>query len=359
MGIPKYHSWLKKTYPSCFSIVDKQNVHHFEQIYIDMSYVVHSAYYSVQNEIELQNKIFSYIKYFIKNYKPTKKLFLCFDGCAGNIKKTTCAKRKKVNERKFKDKELSPKIFSNKSEFMKKLNLFVKSFTTSDLNLSENVEIIVSEHIDYGEAEIKIAKLIKENNENGDKILIISNDSDMVLISLCTNIKNIQILNFNTTNNPSRISEYITIDIIKNEFSKRYNTNYLDLVLLSLFNGNDYFPKLKFTSYETIWKAYELYLNIGFVENISCKTPTTLNKSIVQQNVIVMNHFNKYIYYLYTILPKQFKREDILTHVEGKKNRDYYIQGLCICLDLYTTGIYKDKIYSYKGGLIHPAIFIY
>ena len=359
MGIPKFMTWLHDNYGEC---MDNFNVeYNYDDIYIDMNYVIHLCYYNAKDINHLKNKIIFHINQIIKTYKPLKHLYLYFDGGSGEIKKNTCMKRIKSNEIANKNKEvpppIDPKIFSHKSDFMKEITgLLQEKITPKFLHINDDVKVKINDSTIFGEGEIKMAKNIIHKHQkhsedltsNGEHYdynsLIISNDSDSVIISLCNNIDNIYILNK---------CNIIDIDKIKEMFTARYNTNYMDFVLLSLFQGNDYFPKLKYISYKTIWEAYNKYIKFESL----FKT----NDLSLYQNEINVDNLKTYMMYLLCELAPQYKKYNCnLQFFVEKYNKTDYIKIIEYCINLYKTGTYNDqKTIIYNNLQLHPAVFLF
>ena len=342
MGIQKFTSWLKQNYSDCFNQYSYPNQYKFDDIYIDMNFIIHSCYYGAESEDKLKLKIFEYIKGLMSKCKATKNLYLYFDGSAGKIKKNTCLKRIKLNSTV--NEKISSKIFSHTSDFMKDINELSKILSVEYLNLNNNVNIIVNDSNNFGEAEIKIINTIIENKNNNHSVAIISNDSDTIIISLCSNINNITIFNR---------QYFINIDKLKQLFVGEYHTNYMDFVVLSLIQGNDYFPKLKYISFDSVWKAYNLYID----------TQTLVNKGkdiSIYQNGITNDNFKKYIECLIYCMPKQYRKcdltTDLLIEIYNKKN---YIECLNYCIDLYCSGKYKSETIAYNNIQLHPIVFLF
>ncbi len=343
MGIHSFISWLNDNYKDCkvefFNYLNRI----YDDIYIDMNFIIHSCYMSALNEKDLKFKIFDKIKGYVQTYTPSKNLYLFFDGSSGELKRYTIENRKK-NTMQI-NKDIPTEIFSHSSEFMQSVNNYTKMISTMYLNIKNNVNIIVNDSAEFGEAEIKIAQNIIKNKQKNHKILIISNDSDSILISLCNNVNKIYILNN---------KDIISIDKLKKKFTEKYNTNYLDFVVLTLFQGNDYFPKLKYISYNSIWKAYENYITYEKIYNKSDLS--------IYQNGLLTKNFKSFINYLILCIPPQYKKFKLDTDfIIENINKYNYIKMIELCINLYSTGEYLEeyKKISYNNIKIHPAVFLF
>jgi len=351
MGIPKFMTWLHNNYGECMDNFDIS--YDYDDIYIDMNYVIHLCYYGAKDINHLKNKVIFHIKQITKTYHPLNHLYLYFDGGSGEIKKNTCMKRIKLSESANKNKEvlIDTKIFSHRSDFMKEITkLLQEKLTPKFLHIKDDVKIRFNDSTIFGEGEIKMAKNIIHKHtkhleeDNTYNSLIISNDSDSVIISLCNNIDNIYILNK---------CNVIDIDKIKETFTEKYNTNHMDFVLLTLFQGNDYFPKLKYISYQTIWEAYNKYIRL---ESITRSDDLSL-----YQDGINIENLKVYIMYLLDVIPPQYKKYNCnLQFLVEKYNKTEYIKIIEYCINLYKTGTYNDqKTIIYNNLQLHPAVFLF
>ena len=122
----------------------------------------------------------------------------------------------------------------------------------------------------------------------------------------------------------------------------------LDFSFLNLFNGNDYFPKLKYINTDKLWKAYQ---------NALYKFPEGLvdNKLNINKLFLIKILENIVATVDYKILKK--------THLTEYNDSylDNYLQGLNWCLNMYFTGAYKDNCYMsyrYSPDPLHLSIYL-
>ena len=79
MGIFKYNSWIKNTFPNC--IINNKNLK-FDHVYIDVNYLLHlSMYQSISNE-DFFKKLFQLIDYILINCYALKTLMFSIDGAS-------------------------------------------------------------------------------------------------------------------------------------------------------------------------------------------------------------------------------------------------------------------------------------
>lgn len=102
------------------------------------------------------------------------------------------------------------------TDFMIKLSNHFKSyeFKNNLYNKILNVQLnIISDTLEYDEAEIKIVRYIKNNYNNKNKYIIYSPDADMILLSLGFNKQNINIIRIEYEND-NYIYNYVNVDLL-------------------------------------------------------------------------------------------------------------------------------------------------
>jgi 5'-3' exonuclease len=147
-------------------------------------------------------------------------------------------------------------------------------------NILPNVNVIISDKLEYGEGEKKIFEHISINNNYGS-YLIVSPDSDVIVLSLLhqnlMTLKSIE-TSFHIIKNINPI-EYINVDMVKanlveytlNRITKfkiedrNFNPNEIsiisDLIILIQFLGNDFIPKLySFASRSSLHILIDIYV---------------------------------------------------------------------------------------------------
>jgi hypothetical protein len=190
-------------------------------------------------------------------------------------------------------------------------------------------ELLVNDDYIDDEADFKILNHIYESNYKD--VCIISRDSDMILIAyslVCKKKINIDIL--------SSLRPILFIDV--NKLKKNYD---LDYVLIMLFLGNDYLPKLSNVDYETVIKNYDLYLKHE-------------NPTIINENKVDLNNLINYLTYI--ILNKNIKYK--FNNLDFARFEKYY-NNILWCLAKYKV-ITNDKIYlEDTANVINIYNFIY
>ncbi len=206
MGVYGYLSWLRRNNRKCF-------LQHLEkkpelQI-IDGNCLLH--YYLIPDDLDKS------IEYFIDAIKEYRKIFkktiIVFDGIPPTPKQICQKKRRQNSSLSF-----HTFILPNTSEMNKIEKVLVENFQ------DDFCEFLSSNSI--GEGEQKIFDIIKKNNYSN--LVIYTSDSDVVILSQIFKIKWVFIF-YN--------KEWIDIE-------KLFSIDKNILLILSIFQGNDFFPKI-------------------------------------------------------------------------------------------------------------------
>ena len=210
-----------------------------------------------------------------------------------------------------------------------------------------------------GEGEIKIFNMLnifsKPNRHYTH--LVVGNDADLIVIAMATR----------TTNNIDIMihlqSEHYIISIkklcelyatkIHNNKLAYFNENIKsDFCVLSILNGNDYLPKLYYTTFDSLWKAYFATKRIN--------NNTTLLNDNGEFNIQFLKDM---MFIINQNIAKQFKTFSLSKFNPPKIKK--YLEGLLWCLYMYTIGICPDYsyIYEYNKGVspidIHYYLILY
>lgn len=350
MGIEKFHSWLKNTY---YNSISEYNTNPYDHVYIDLNFVLHRLVSYVSSEDELLVRVLREITFTITNNKPLKTLNLAADGAA-NYAKIMLQKRRRIQSSQSmsaklhnKSNTINPLYLTPGTEFMNKFNKAIRNYVKTLPELGFNIDVNMDLSDEPDESEFKICRFIRKNafmsktSHLYDSHLILSNDADIVLIAMAQ--KDIYGLNvivkFNQEN-----TYIISIDSLMGQHMESYGYNLLkrqDFVFVSLLNGNDYFPKMRYSNFNKLWDAYKK--SIADDETIVNGDGTINVKMMI-----------KFLSSLISITQKQFslniKLRDICDpHVSE------YIFGIQWCISLYESGDYPTYDYIYSGNSIHPA----
>lgn len=300
MGIKDYLKYLKQ---ECVS-----GIIGYEHVYIDCNYMIHFLIYKCKNDKDLYDKIYYWIDDLMHTIKIKSTIQLFYDGEYENESEQN--PKFQTHQIRYKNKleseDYDKQIIKPLSQILKKFKYYLLDIIEKYKKINkEKFEIIINSDEIKGEADIKILNSIYYSDQN--KILICSKDSDMILIahslSVCKSIK-IDVM-----------SNFRPIQIINNNDFKKYNKDYVLMVLLL---GNDYLPKISNISYNNLLYAYEKYI--------------MHNKPIIADKNINKNNLIEFITYFILSSKKKIKY--------NYENLNFdkftvYINNLFWCLKLY------------------------
>jgi len=340
MGIDGFNAWIDKDYPEAYSnIVTSKTLYH--HLYIDLNYLLHLCHYNSNDTVHLLNKMSMIILDICVKVQPIKSVNLYCDGTA------PFAKMVIQRERRCKNIKISDDIFKTSLNFTsgtqfieelpKKLEKTIKIIKNL-FHIEVNIDTIID-----GEAEIKIkGKVLENNNKNNNKQnnVLVTNDADVVLISSSSDTyKNTYIL---------VKDKLLSIDKLLNLHFKKYSSpieldytvNNMDFVLLNLFLGDDYIPKIGYISPNKLWNAYKL--------NIS-----KYKKLIEYDN----NKFNINKDFLLDILDdciSSIGKTKIIKNnkIYNKEKLDNYFEGILWIINMYNNG--KCNNFEYICNDLQP-----
>lgn len=199
MGIPSYFAFIIKNYPK---IIQKYLNEKIDNLYLDSNSIIYDCVHTTEyndsiNEYEKEiiKKVCDTIDAYVYILKP-KKTFITFDGVA------PFAKLNQQKTRRFKswftEKITKEIIHDNKTkkwntsaitpgtEFMKKLNTYVKNyFIDSNLSINKTTNFLFSGSDEAGEGEHKIFEKIRnEKNHYNENTVVYGLDADLIMLCL-------------------------------------------------------------------------------------------------------------------------------------------------------------------------------
>jgi len=322
MGIPSYFSYIIKNYSniirSCKQIVDEQIC--FQYLYMDCNSIIYDEFRQIEediakNIIEVENiekilisKVISKIGSYIYYIKPTKLVFIAFDGVA------PLAKMEQQRSRRCKGHitEKIQKYVSNKNTTAKWSTSNITPGTNFMNSLSQKLKksfehlenhygvesIIVSGSDNAGEGEHKMFQHIRDHKKTkSDNVAVFGLDSDLIMLSLfhCKFFDNLFI--FRETpefgkliiSNDHNDSQYLFLHIqtfangILSEMNCDSYDNHLlyDYIFMCFLLGNDFLPhfpslNIRTTGIDTLLTVYR---------NITKKH---VNQSFINQNMQIV-----------------------------------------------------------------------
>ncbi len=355
MGITGFYSWIHEKYGNCINIVKKPIfVNH---IYIDLNYLLHMCTYNSSNIEETIVKISTMILDICSNYHALDTINICCDGSAPlaklflqRVRRLQEARNLYSNNNIKQDLKNSSLHFTPGSVFMSTLHEkldFIKQKLETTLNVKVNIN-----NLESGEAEIKNKYLINKHiDENPlSTHLLVTNDADVLLIISATKIyKNIYVL--------LKHNNILCLkDLINLHNEKFGNCDYpqypqYDFAFLNMFNGNDYLPKLRYTTTDKLWESYKIKLRkfkSGLVLNKDNKTGRfQINQPFLLE--ILKSLIGK-------IPPQVMKKTRLFEY----KYHEYtnYVDGILWCFQMYFEGRCNYNSYLYNSENTPDALLL-
>lgn len=349
MGIPSYFSWIVRHFEK--SIINHKSPYdHIDQFYLDFNCGIHPVVRS-HPELDIDqmcDNVVKYLDYLINVVNPTELIYVAMDGVAplAKIKQQRLRRYKSIKETKEKDqlkakygvKQDSIKqdfnMISPATEFMFILSQKIQNYL---MTIKNNRQIILDDTSVPSEGEHKILQHVKKQT-NGKKVVIYGLDSDLIMLSLCSEHSDIMLLRESTTQDSSIDHVQLDYFLVDNMRSIIYNilvsecdighmtedlltlpnksddqswsVKYIvrDYVFISYMLGNDFVPPIPtlrirengieqiITAYRTTLRKYRTYLlnenitiNYDFLMNM-------MNLLSIDEEHIMKSQKNKHEY---------------------------------------------------------------
>lgn len=342
---------IKENYPDAFQ---KKWMQSYDDVYVDLNYVLHYCSYSANSEEEVLDKLCNFFDNVLIELVPTKSLTICSDGVAPlaklvlqrqrrlNVSKSISEKSEKAdNSDKLESESFSTMMFTPGTTFMKSL----KSKLSNYFKYIENTFVIKVNYLDdqIDEAELKLKYKLMENmaeNKNHTHI-IVTNDADVVVM-LTTLKKTHNTFIFSRSNNQNDIiSIGKLVDLHTDKVGSSLNPSY-DFALISIMMGNDYLPKIRLADFDKLWDSYKFVLEV-------------IPSGLVDDDFKINHNF--FVKMLHKIIEMSKQKSLNMVTVHNGFNNIYsnYFDGLTWCLETYQTGKCKryDYMYEYQESP-HP-----
>ena len=360
MGIHNFHTWLREKYPEAF--MDGRSKRKYDHIYIDLNFMLHLSMFRNTNERKFIAYLFRQLDDVITKYTVLKSIVIAIDGPSPYSKINLQRKRRQDMVNPDADySKLNSLFLTPGTPFMlnliKHLNHYIKN--RKKWFRYRKVEFKVYPTTIPDEGEIKLLnQLIKNGKKNNyESHLIVGNDADLIVMAIgLKGIHNIDILVKNRRsydlvsipkiiighNKKYGIIETDSISLLKNCSLRQ------DFMVLSIMMGNDYFPKVAFTKFDSLWHAYKQTLE---------KTRTYLTHGN-EFNIVVMKRF---FTNLVLNLAPQYKKVHFKSYVDQDVDSfKGYLEGLLWCVDMYMNGECPMYDYEYnRTRAINPANMLF
>lgn len=287
MGIAGFQRWFLETFPStATTITDETLPESFDHVLFDLNQLIHLAARVAKNRDQFFIRLYRWLDKVLRLCVPKESVFIAFDGPAPLAKLVTQKRRRVLEARKL-TRKLEPKkrcgvdvlSLSPGTELMQTtlqaIEFYVCSRLQSKRNLYRNLRFVVSGPTVPGEGEIKIIDYIHRCVEPHHSVIVIGSDADLVLLGLATQKirdffvfvitprQSTQVASRSPVEahrnsvNATTISVWQWIRVLDRLFPGETARVRLDLALLLMMQGNDYVPKLRGSSFKSIWAAYK------------------------------------------------------------------------------------------------------
>lgn len=332
MGIPQFNKWLREEYSDGYLNIKGNNK--YDYIYIDTNHILHNCIKPGMEESDFVDKLYSSFNIIFNNFIATKKIIIAIDGPAPYAKLILQRTRRVKYVEKINCDSINSIYLTPGTEFITKIETYIKEYIdmikcNSTYRTFDAVCIFSDEP---GEGEIKIFQKLKEYGtaDPNSKHLIIGNDADLVVLAITQHpIKNINLLVRNK-------DQYELISV--NKLIARFNEKFVkrndkktnkhgslryDFAMLSLMMGNDYFPKLLFSNFNSLWDVYTYVYQVedGF---------------LVENDRFNEKFLLRFINNLVNAKKGKFKKYININFSET--DTENYLEGLLWCFQMYKSG---------------------
>jgi hypothetical protein len=287
MGIAGFQRWYLENFPSTVVTVTGESApEHFDHVLFDLNQLIHLAARVARNRDQFFIRLFRWLDNILRLCVPKKSVFIAFDGPAPLAKLVTQKRRRVLESRKLhrtrkRKRRCGVDVLSLSpgTELMQltlqAVEFYVCSRLQSKRHLYQNVRFVVSGPTVPGEGEIKIIDYIHRYVDPQHSVVVIGSDADLVVLGLATQkVRNFVVFVITPRANMQDAPEHGTaqkrqaisaivisvwqwIRVLDRFFPGETPSLRLDLVVMLMMQGNDYLPKLRGTSFNSIWEAYK------------------------------------------------------------------------------------------------------
>lgn len=315
MGIEQFKKNLTNYYPNIFSTKKPS----LDTLCIDLNYLLHEISRRAKSNVDFKNKLLKKIKSLLRFLNPS--IVAIFTDGQALIPKVSLQIRRRLKHLYTSNSGFNTLKFTTGTPFMDFIDTIINDYLKS-----LSIETYYSSSNENNEGEIKMFQWLNDNKKGNKNTCIISDDSDIILLSLAYKT----LLNIYIYSNRQflSINELISqlAKMVPNKYNKLKNHKVrLDFVLLSLFQGNDYLKKI--CDFETLLDAY--------------------NKLQKNDNVFLINKNGNMnlnaIHKLFLIISKSNK---ISNTIYDEENVTQYFKSIRWNLDLYTNKDFNNVAYK-------------
>lgn len=330
MGVPAYFSHILKEHANI--LVSKtqmiENVKIIHRLYMDCNSIIYDSYRELLQDNSnptyqeiIQSTIHS-IRRIIKDIKPSKTIYIAFDGVA------PYAKMKQQRMRRFKNEYMKE---SNNTQESKYFDLYmITPGTKFMMELSKNMQeefkmdknIILSTSNEVGEGEHKMMDHFREHVTKKENVAIYGLDSDLIMLAIFHHhiTKNVYVFReapeFFKSKIPITFQHpkepyFIDIQQFILQIQSNYNMPAYDYVFLCFLFGNDFLPHFPVLNLRTraVQVIQDIYHNMPNKYKPIIEPPNTKTKNQTNNWKIKWQSFYSFIHQLAMIEHELFLQE--------------------------------------------------
>ena len=283
MGIPSYFSFIIRNYSNILKNMDffTPSDNKIHALLMDCNSIIYDSLRDMQEEEykgnidkELIARTIKKIEYYIYLIKPSKYVYITFDGQAPTAKVKQQRYRRVMSNILTKDK----KVYWDKNnitfgtKFMEDLNRQVYHHFR---NKQYGMKIFISCSDEFGEGEHKLMDFIRDFNMKNDNVVIYGLDSDLIMLSIFQShlCKSIYVFReapqFLKSSIPSSIINkdeiyFVDIKLLMNYIVEEIGDTDIhrayDYVFFCFFLGNDFLPHIPCLNIRT--NGFDILYNI-------------------------------------------------------------------------------------------------
>jgi len=244
MGINNYMTNLTELFPNILSYKKPKNIN---TLCIDANGILHKICNITKNRIEFKKILISRLNKIIKIINPSS-ISIFIDGQAILAKANTQIKRR--NKYLYSTPSgISPLNLTPGTPFMNYIDDTIEEYLST-----LSIETYYSSSKENNEGELKLFEWLLQNNNKNNKICVLGNDSDLVVLALTSS----PLIDLYIYDEKKFLSLWMLVDnlskLVSTTFSYDWHPVRMDFVLLSLFQGNDYNKRV--SQFKTLLKAY-------------------------------------------------------------------------------------------------------
>lgn len=215
----------------------------FENMYIDGNGVIHPCCHPLEDppkdEEQMLERIGEALDKLVSELKPTRLIYLAFDGVAPTAKMTQQRSRRfrSARDQKMKEELGQPKEWDSNSitpgtQFMAKVATFAREWAQR-----QPVSVIISDSSVPGEGEHKIMDFVRRASSHEHHV-ICGQDADLIFLSLALHLSRVFVYRDQLVS-VQRLRQYLFF-----EFEDNSPAFLDDFVTLCFFVGNDFLPQV-------------------------------------------------------------------------------------------------------------------